>query len=146
VPSCARPLPPNLPPNPRKGIPAVIAQPLQARTGPDMTDEELAELRVYKPAEVAGMLNIPLTRLERWVREGKVLHLRAGALRGVEFTAEDIRRIGRSLPELMRRRGGLGVSAPEGEQTAAASAGLEPAAETIAGWALLRAHRPASRM
>jgi DNA-directed RNA polymerase specialized sigma24 family protein len=34
-----------------------------------MTDEELAELRAYKPAEVARMLNIPITRLETWVRK-----------------------------------------------------------------------------
>ena len=33
-----------------------------------MTDEQIAELVVYKPAEVARMLNIPLTRLETWVR------------------------------------------------------------------------------
>ena len=66
-----------------------------------MTDEQLAELRVYKPAEVARMLNIPITRLETSVRENRVPHLRAGVLRGVEFTAEDIREMGRMVPGLI---------------------------------------------
>jgi hypothetical protein len=48
-----------------------------------MTDERLAGLRVYKPAEVARRLNIPITRVETWVREGRICHLRAGAVRGV---------------------------------------------------------------
>jgi hypothetical protein len=108
-----------------------------------MTDEQLAELRMYKPAEVARMLNIPITRLETWVREDRVPHLRAGVLRGVEFTAEDVRQIGRMLPDLMGgRRGGRRTGTPEGQQTAAC---LEPTAEMVAGWAQLRAHRPAPR-
>src|SRR5687768_1603428 len=82
-----------------------------------MTDEQLAELRMYKPAEVARMLNIPITRLETWVREDRVPHLRAGVLRGVEFTAEDVRQIGRMLPDLMGgRRGGPRTGTPEVQQ------------------------------
>jgi hypothetical protein len=54
-----------------------------------MTDEELAELRAYKPAEVAAMLNLPITRLHQWVRDDLVPHARAGVVRGVEFSAED---------------------------------------------------------
>jgi hypothetical protein len=112
-----------------------------------MTEEELAELRVYKPAEVARMLNIPDGRLERWFRENRVPHLRAGVLRGVEFTAEDIREIGRMLPELMGgRRGGRDAGTPDGHQGGAA---LESASEastaSIAEWAQLRAHRPRAR-
>jgi hypothetical protein len=67
----------------------------------------LADLRVHKPAAVARMLNIPITRLETWVRMDRVSHLRADVLRGVELTAEDLRQIGRMRPELMGgRRGG----------------------------------------
>ncbi len=69
-----------------------------------MTDEEVAELRAYKPAEAARMLNIPITRLKRWVREDLVPHERAGVSRGVEFSAEDIRQIDRMRPQLMRGR------------------------------------------
>jgi hypothetical protein len=100
-----------------------------------MTDEELAELRVYMPAEVARMLNIPEGRPERWVPEGRVPHLRAGVSRGVEFTAGDIREIGRMLPELM---GGRRAGPLNGRQAAAAPR-VEPSAETIAGWAPLTA-------
>ena len=108
-----------------------------------MTDEQLAELRLYKPAEVARMLNIPITRLETWVRKDRVPHLRAGVQRAVEFTAEDIRQIGRMLPDLMgARRGGHRAVTPEEQQT---SACLEPTAEMVAGWAQLRAHQPAPR-
>jgi hypothetical protein len=46
-----------------------------------MTEDEIAELRAYKPAEVAQMLNMPITRLELWVREDRVPHARAGVLR-----------------------------------------------------------------
>jgi hypothetical protein len=111
-----------------------------------MTEEELAELRAYKPAEAARMLNIPLTRLETWVREDRVPHARAGVLRGVEFSAEDIRQIGRMRPELMGgRRGGHRTGTPGVRQTAAAPTRPEPSAETIAGWARLSAHQPAPR-
>ena len=111
-----------------------------------MTDEQLAELRMYKPAEVALMLKIPITRLETWVRDDRVPHLRAGVLRGVEFTAEDIRQIGRMLPDLMGgRRGGGQASTPGGRQPAEAPPLSELTAETIAGWAQLRAHRSAPR-
>lgn len=72
-----------------------------------MTEEELSELRAYKPAEVARLLNMPVTRLETWVREDRVPHQRAGVTRAVEFSAEDIRWIGRMRPHLMGgRRGG----------------------------------------
>ena len=108
-----------------------------------MTDEQLAEIRLYKPAEVARMLNMPITRVETWVREDRVRHLRAGEVRGVEFTAEHIRELAARLPELMGgHRGGRGTGTPEEQQTAA---GLEPTAEMVAGWAQLRAHRPAPR-
>jgi hypothetical protein len=108
-----------------------------------MTDEQLAELRVYKPADVARMLNIPITRVEIWVRENLVRHLRAGEVRGVEFTAEHVRELAARLPELMGgHRGGHGTGAPEEQPTAA---GPEPTAEMVAGWAQLRAHRPAPR-
>jgi hypothetical protein len=104
-----------------------------------MTDEELAELRVYMLAEVARMLNIPEGRPERWVPEGRVPHLRAGVSRGVEFTAGDIREIGRMPPELMGgRRGGRRAGPLNGRQAAAAPR-VEPSAETIAGWAPLTA-------
>jgi hypothetical protein len=110
-----------------------------------MTEEQLAEIRVYKPAEVAKMLNIPITRLEIWAREDRVPHLRAGVSRGVEYTAEDIRVIARMLPELMGgRRGGRIVAANELQEVAAAAAAM-PSAETIAGWVQLKAHRPTSR-
>jgi hypothetical protein len=46
-----------------------------------MTEDEIVELRAYKPAEVAQMLNMPITRLELWVREDRVPHARAGVLR-----------------------------------------------------------------
>lgn len=112
-----------------------------------MTDEQLAELRVYKPAEVAQMLNIPTTRREKWARDDLVPHLRAGVRRGVEYTAEDVRVIGRTLPELMGgRRGGRLAAATEGHQLEAAwAAGLAPPAETIAGWLQLKTHRPTPR-
>jgi hypothetical protein len=58
-----------------------------------MNGEELAEIRAYEPAEVARKLNIPITRLETWVRQEQVPHARAGVLRGVEFSAEDIRQM-----------------------------------------------------
>ena len=77
-----------------------------------MTDEQLAELRLYNPTEVARMLRIPLTRLETWAREDQVPHLRAGFLRGVEFTVEDLRHIDRKLPELTQRCGGTETGAP----------------------------------
>ena len=66
-----------------------------------MTEDELAELRACKPADVAQTLDLPITRLETWVREDRVPHARAGAVRGVEFSAEDIRQIARMRPELM---------------------------------------------
>jgi hypothetical protein len=108
-----------------------------------MTDEQLAELRVYKPAEVARMLNIPITRVETWVREDRVRHLRAGEVRGVEFTAEHVRELAAKLPELMGgHRGGCRTGTPEEQPTAA---GRQPTAETIAGWAQLSAHRRSPR-
>jgi excisionase family DNA binding protein len=86
-----------------------------------MTEQELAELRAYEPAEAARMLNIPLTRLERWVREDRIPHARAGIPRGVEFSAEDIRQVGRMRSELRGgRRGGHPTGAPGVPQTAAA--------------------------
>jgi hypothetical protein len=111
-----------------------------------MTEEELAELRAYKPAEVAQMLNMPITRLETWVREDRVPRARAGVVRGVEFSAEDIRQIARMRPELMGgRRGGRQAGTPDGQQIAPAPARSEPTAEVMAGWAHLTAHRPAPR-
>jgi hypothetical protein len=129
-----------------------------------MTEEELAELRAYKPAEAAQMLNIPITRLETWVREDKVPHQRAGVSRGVEFSAEDIRWIGRKRPELMGgRRGGQATKDPEvltdaRKQPASGAAGQHsdgeprspsapagPPVVDIAGWAQLRAHCPRPR-
>jgi hypothetical protein len=110
-----------------------------------MTEEELAELRVHKPAEVARMLNIPVTRLERWVRENRVRHLRAGVSRGVEFKAEHIRQISQMLPELQAgRRCGRPGSTPDGQRSAAPSR-PGPSEEQVAGWAQLRAHRPTPR-
>jgi hypothetical protein len=128
-----------------------------------MTEEELAELRAYKPAEVARMLNIPITRLERWVREDRVPHERAGVSRGVEFSAEDIREIGRRRPQLMGgRRGGqagkssAGRTGPLEQPTSGAAGesggGTAPTSATparsvidIAAWSQLRAHRPRPR-
>ena len=95
---------------------------------------------------MARILNIPITRLETWARKARVPHLRAGVSRGVEYTAEDIRHISQMLPELMGgRRGVLRAGASDGQQTAADAVRREPTAETIAGWAQLRAHRPAAR-
>jgi len=37
-----------------------------------MTEDELAPLRRYKPAEVVQLLNIPAKRLAAWVRENRV--------------------------------------------------------------------------
>jgi hypothetical protein len=111
-----------------------------------MTEEELAELRVYKPAEVARMLHIPITRLERWVRENRVPHLRAGVSRGVEFQTEHIRRISQMLPELQAgRRCGRPAGTPDGQQTGPGPADAVPSVEQVAGWARLRAHRPTPR-
>jgi hypothetical protein len=65
-----------------------------------MTEEQLAAVRRYKPAEAVQSLNIPAKWLKNWVREGRVPHRRPGKRR-VWFTAEDILEIGRMLPELM---------------------------------------------
>ena len=111
-----------------------------------MTDERLAELRMYKPAEVALMLNIPITRLETWVRDDRVPHLRAGVLRGVEFTAEDIRQIGRMLPDLMGgRRGGGQASTPGGTAARRGPAPFGADGRDDRRLGALRAHRPAPR-
>ncbi|MGY1914239.1 hypothetical protein [Blastococcus sp. SYSU DS0973] len=110
-----------------------------------MTEEELAELRAYKPAEVAQMLNVPITRLETWARKDRVPHLRAGVSRGVEFTVNDIRWNGRMRPELMGGRHGGGPDASQGPEADSARASVQPTPEVIAGWAQLRAHRPATR-
>lgn len=129
-----------------------------------MTEKKLAELRAYKPAEVARMLNIPITRLEKWVREDRVPHRRAGVVRGVEFTAEDVRWIGSMLPELTggRReprvagtrddRAGPEEQATSGEvgrqsggEEASLAAPAAPPVVDIAAWAQLRAHRPRAR-
>lgn len=127
-----------------------------------MTEEELTQLRAYKPAEVARMLNIPITRLETWVRENRVPHERAGVTRGVEFSAEDIRWIGMKRPELMGgRRGGqassssAGSTGPAEQPTSGAvgesGGGTEPTSTTpapsidIAAWSQIRAHRPRPR-
>ncbi|WP_336028829.1 hypothetical protein [Geodermatophilus sp. FMUSA9-8] len=110
-----------------------------------MTDEQLAELRVYKPAEVARMLNIPITRVETWVREDRVRHLRAGEVRGVEFTAEHVRELAGRLPELMGGHRGGRAGASDGRQAVSAPAGVQPTPEIIAGWAQLTPHRPVPR-
>jgi hypothetical protein len=110
------------------------------------------------------MLNSPITRLETWVREDRVPHLRAGVTRGVEFTAEYIRQIGRDLPELMGGRRGRRASGSSGgrtgpaEQATSRAAGpqsggrqwppsvpAEPPVVDIAAWAQLRAHQPRPR-
>jgi hypothetical protein len=44
------------------------------------------------------MLNSPITRLETWVREDRVLHLCAGVLPGVDFTARTSGRSARCRP------------------------------------------------
>jgi hypothetical protein len=110
-----------------------------------MTEEELAELRAYKPVEVAQMLNIPMTRLEGWVREDRVPHARAGVVRGVEFSAEDIRQIARMRPELMGgRRGGQATTSPQSRTASVeqpTSAAAQPPVIDIAAWSQLRAHR-----
>ena len=129
-----------------------------------MTDEQLAELSMYKPGEVARMLSISITRLERWAREDRVPHVRTGVLRGVEYTAEDVRRIGQMLPARMGgRRGGQATVSREDptgavEQSTSDAAGqqsggeqgppsapAEPPLVDIAAWAQLRAHRPRPR-
>lgn len=109
-----------------------------------MTDEELAELRIYKPAEVARTLNIPITRVETWVREHRVRHLRAGEVRGVEFTAEHVRELAAKLPELVGGHRG-GPATQVGRTATSAPASVQPPPEVIAAWAQLRAHRPRSR-
>jgi len=37
-----------------------------------MTEDEIAALRCYKPAEVVRLLNIPAKRLKTWVQENRV--------------------------------------------------------------------------
>lgn len=109
-----------------------------------MTEDELTELRAYKPAEVAQMLNIPITRLEGWVRRNLVPHTRAGVLRGVEFSAEDIREIARLRPELVGGRRGVrraDTSDKRQDGDAAAMAPLELPAQQLAEWAQLTAHQ-----
>ncbi len=63
------------------------------------------------------------------------------------FTAADVAEIGRMLPQLMGgRRVRHRAGTPEEGQVDAglpAPARPEPTAELIAGWAQLRAHRPA---
>jgi hypothetical protein len=114
-----------------------------------MTEEELAELRAYKPVEAAQMLNIPISRLETWVREDRVPHQRAGVSRGVEFSADDIRWIGRMRAELMGgRRGGRRAGMQDGQQhgvTPAVPASPAPPAQKLAEWAQLRAHQRTPR-
>jgi hypothetical protein len=114
-----------------------------------MTEEELTEIRAYKPAEVAQMLDLPITRLKTWVREDLVPHVRAGALRGVEFSAEDIRQIARMRPELMGgRRGGPATTSPQSRTESVeqpTSAAAQPPVIDIAAWSQLRAHRPRPR-
>jgi hypothetical protein len=89
---------------PREGPPGVavsrrsLPSPIRGRTGPTLTEERLAEPRVHKRAEVARMLNSPITRLETWVREDRVLHLCAGVLPGVDFTARTSGRSARCRP------------------------------------------------
>ena len=102
----------------------MIEQPHRGRTGLALTEEEPAELRAYKPAEVAQMLNVPITRLETWVREDRVPHARAGVVRGVEFSAEDIKQIARMRPELM---GGRRGAARRARRTDSRSPPLRPA-------------------
>jgi hypothetical protein len=128
-----------------------------------MTEEDLAELRAYRPADVDRLLNIPITRVERWVREDRVPHRRAGVARGVGFTAEDVSWIGSRLPELIGgRRGPQPAEDLEGEPAAGGGASgpvglrsgrnVEPPAAAavppmvdIAAWAQLRAHQPRPR-
>jgi len=111
-----------------------------------MTEDEIAALRCYKPAEVVRLLNIPAKRLKTWVQENRVPYQCAGVERGVWFTAEDIRQIGEKLPELMGGpRGGRRAGLLDGQQAAAAAPRKEPSAETLASWAQLSAHRRASR-
>jgi hypothetical protein len=40
-----------------------------------MTEDEIAALRRYKPAEVVRLLNIPAKRLKTWVQEDLVPYL-----------------------------------------------------------------------
>ena len=111
-----------------------------------MTDDQIATLRRYKPAEVVQLLNIPAKRLKAWVQEDRVPYQCAGVERGVWFTAEDIRRIGEKLPELMGgRRSRRGAGPLGGQPEGAAASQTEPPAVDLAAWAQLKAHRPRPR-
>ena len=74
-----------------------------------MTDhDELTTLRRYTRREAADLLNIPDTWLKVWVTGHQVPHQRSGKpgprQRGVWFTYDDIREIGRMLPGLQSVR------------------------------------------
>jgi len=128
-----------------------------------MTEEQLAAVRLYTSTEVVRMLRLKPTWLKKWITDERVPHVRAGAERGVRFTAQHILEIGSMLPELLGgHRGGSTAGHPRardavlGQPTPGATAqqpsgdhgetSVEaPAVVDIAAWSQLRAHRPRPR-
>jgi hypothetical protein len=128
-----------------------------------MTEEQLAAVCLYTSKEVVQMLRLRPTWLKNWITDERVPHVRAGANRGVRFTAAHILEIGGMLPELLGgRRGGSSaddtqdwagrVEQPTSGSAGKAGGGAGPTSATpappvvdIAAWSQLRAHRPRPR-
>jgi hypothetical protein len=114
-----------------------------------MTDEQLAAIRCYTPAEVIQKLNMKKTWLKDLVRERRVPHQRTGPTKGVWFTAEDVLTISEMLPELMSYRRTSGEAPPADGQpddgVHPRPAEAEPTAQQLAEWAQLTAHQRTPR-
>lgn len=87
--------------------------------------------RRYTRDEVAELLNIKDRWLREWVTKNRIPHQRKGTVRGVWFTYDDIRAIGRMLPELMTNR----QANARAEATAQAGSEAAQAADTAAATA-----------
>jgi hypothetical protein len=129
-----------------------------------MTEEQLAAVRLYTSREAVEKLGLKPTWLKRWITAERVPHVRAGAERGVGFTAAHVLEIGRMLPDLLGGQRGASmageaqVRAAVVDQSASsataklpddreprAGAAAEPSVVDIASWSQLRAHRPRPR-
>ena len=95
-------------------------------------NDDFKILRRYTRAEVAQALNIPDAWLKGWVSDRAVPHQRSGnpgpRQRGVWFTNDNIRAIGKMLPELMNAR------QANGQSTAANSSSLRARNRAISAW------------
>jgi hypothetical protein len=97
-----------------------------------MTEEQLAAVRLYTSREAVEKLGLKPTWLKRWITAERVPHVRAGAERGVGFTAAHVLEIGRMLPDLLGGQRGASmagkahVRAAGVDQSAAGAAGERP--------------------